>query len=401
MGQVSYNSKSGAIIIGGDFQGLGIVRNLAHLGIPIIIVDPNFCIARFSRFADKHYKCPPLTNPRSFTDFLMRLAIKEKLEKPVLFPTSDMAVYILSNYREQLAKYYLIPTPAWEITKFAYDKRFTYSLARELGVPIPKTFFPESLNALCNLDLDFPVILKPSITAHFYPVTKRKAIQANSSDELFHLYKYVASIIDKFEIMVQEVIKGGPRNLYSFCSLFSNGVVKAKIMANRLRQYPMDFGSATTFAITCNIPALEEFATRILRKMNYYGLSEIEFMFDEKDNTFKLLDINSRTWGWHTLGAKAGVNFSSLLFRDMHNESIHVDSFENGVKWVRELTDVPTAILEILKKRLKLRDYLKSVKGKKELAVYSRQDPLPFITELFFAPYRLFGRGFKQKIWKI
>ena len=40
--------ENGAVIIGGDFQGLGIVHNLAGLRLPIIIVDPDFCIGRFS-----------------------------------------------------------------------------------------------------------------------------------------------------------------------------------------------------------------------------------------------------------------------------------------------------------------------------------------------------------------
>ncbi|OGP74747.1 MAG: hypothetical protein A2W09_02825 [Deltaproteobacteria bacterium RBG_16_50_11] len=245
------------------------------------------------------------------------------------------------------------------------------------------------------MDLDFPVILKPAITANFFPIVKRKALQANNFVELHRHYAYAASIIDQSEIMVQEVIQGGPRNLYSFCSLFRNGEVKAKMMANRLRQHPMDFGSATTFAVTCHMPELEEVATRFLKKINYYGLSEVEFMFDEKDHTFKLLEMNARTWGWHSLGAKAGINFSSLLFRDMHQESLEVNSFERGVKWIRELTDVPIAISEVLKKRLSVGDYLKSLKGKKELAVYSSRDPLPFVAELFLAPHHWCKRGFR------
>lgn len=42
--------ENGAVIIGGDFQDLGIARNLAPIGVPVIIVDPDFCIGRFSRF---------------------------------------------------------------------------------------------------------------------------------------------------------------------------------------------------------------------------------------------------------------------------------------------------------------------------------------------------------------
>jgi len=387
--------QEGAMIIGGDFHGLGIARNLTVLGIPVFVVDPGFCIARFSRFRGAYFKCPPLADSDAFVDFLMKLAMREKLGKTVLFPVSDTAVHILSKNRNRLEQHYLVPTPAWEITRLAYDKKRTYKLAMEIGVPIPRTYFPENEVDLFEQALDYPVILKPAITAHFYPVTHLKAIRANDPDELLCNYRHMSSIIDKSEIMVQEIIGGGPKNLFSFCSLFGNGAVKAKIMAVRLRQHPMDFGSSSTYVVTCNIPQLEELSTRILRGMNYYGLSEVEFMLDERDNTFKLIDINPRTWAWHTLGAKAGVNFSALLFRDMHNDSVHVDCFETGVIWIREVSDVPTAVSEIAKHRLRVIDYLRTLKGKKELAVFSRRDPLPFVAELLWAPYMWCKRGFR------
>ncbi|OPY67919.1 MAG: D-aspartate ligase [Syntrophorhabdaceae bacterium PtaU1.Bin034] len=390
------NSTNGAVIIGGDFQGLGIARNLAPLDIPVIIVDTRFCIGRVSRYTDRYFSSPPLTDPEGFVDFLIRLAFEEGMKKWVLFPTSDRAVFILSKYRDRLSEYYLVPTPPWEITRLAYDKKLTHRLAEKLEIPAPITFFPQDLEELKDLVLDFPVILKPSVIANFFPVVKRKALPVRNRNELMEGYRYMSSIIPKDEIMVQEIIGGGAKNLYSFCSLFREGVVKAKIMARRLRQHPMDFGSATTFALTCEEPELERMSVRLLENIHYYGLSEVEFMFDQKDRTFKLLEINPRTWGWHTLGAKAGVNFSALLFMDMNDRSVSVDSFEKGVKWIREITDLPTVLTELIKKRMKIREYIESVRGKKELAVYSRRDPLPFVAELFLAPAMWYRRGFRS-----
>lgn len=386
--------SNGAVIIGGDFQGLGIARNLAPLGIPVVVIDQDFCISRFSKFVQHCYKCPSLTDIEAFVDFLERLAIEKGLSKWIVYPTSDEAVYILSKFKSRLSKYYLIPTPEWEITKFAYDKKLTYQLSQQLNVPSPKSFFPENIEDLNQISLDFPVILKPTVKEKFFSITKKKAIQANDKNELIQNYKYMTSIVDSPEIMVQELIAGGPNNLYSFCSLFGDGKVKAKIVAKRTRQHPMDFGNASTFAVTCEVPELEALAVRILKEIDYYGLSEVEFMYDNKDKTFKLLEINARTWGWHTLGSKAGVNFSSLLFSDMNNELVSSSSFEKNIKWVRLLTDIPIVILEVLKKRLKLSDYFKSIRGKKEFAVYSIKDPLPFLVEVFLAPYFWYRRGF-------
>ena len=298
--------KREAVIIGGDFLGLGIARNLRGLGIRIILVDPGFCITRYSKCVDAFYKCPPLAKTDDFMDFLVRLAESECMDKAVLFPSSDTSVRILSQYRNKLDQYFLVPTPPWHITKLSYNKRLTYELTLAEGIPVPATFFPKNEEDLFMLPLEFPVILKPAITANFFYSEGLKAIPAKDRNELLNCYRHMASIIDKSEIMVQQLIGGGTRNLYSFCSLFRDGEVKAKIMAKRLRQYPMDFGIATTLAVTCDIPVLEEFAVRMLRGMNYYGLSEIEFMYDERDGTYKLLDINARSWAWHTLGARSG-----------------------------------------------------------------------------------------------
>ncbi len=388
------NWEHGAVIIGGDFQGLGIARNLAHAGIPVIIVDPDFCIGRFSRSVRKYYKSPALTDPEAFVSFLERLAIDEKLTGWVIYPTSDRAVFVLSQFRSQLSKYYLIPTPDWEITKFAYDKKLTCRLAQQANVPTPDTFFPKDVEQLRELNLDFPVILKPTIKENFFPFTKLKALKANNHEELIRGYKYMNSIVDASEIMIQKFISGGPSNLYSFCSLFTGGTVKGKLIAKRQRQHPMEFGNATTFAYTCEIPEIEEFSIRLLKEMEYHGLSEVEFMYDQKDGKFKLLEINPRTWGWHSLGAAAGVNFSLLLFMDMNNIPVSVGSFEKNVKWVRLLTDVPIVISEVYKGRLSVADYVHSLKGKKEFAVFSGQDPLPFIVEVLLAPYFYYRRGF-------
>ncbi len=386
--------ENGAVIIGGDFQGLGIARNLAPLGVPIIIVDPDFCIGRFSRFVQKCYRCPPLTDMEAFVSFLKELAIEKRLNKWVLYPTSDMAVHVLSKYKDTLDQYYLLSTSEWEVTKFAYDKKLSHQLAEQVEVPVPETYFPENIEQLSHLDLDFPFILKPTIKDNFFPATKKKAIRVNSKDELIEAHKYMSSIIDRSEIMVQELIQGGANNLYSFCCLFGDGVAKAKLTARRPRQHPMEFGNATTFAHTCEVPEIEEYAVRILSQMHYYGLCEVEFMYDNKDGKLKFLEINPRTWGWHTLGSKAGVNFSALLFMDINNEPVSANSFERNVKWIRLLTDMPIIISEICKRRLTLIDYLDSLKGKKEFAVYSSKDPLPFIMEIFSAPYLWHKRGF-------
>jgi D-aspartate ligase len=83
-----------------------------------------------------------------------------------------------------------------------------------------------------------------------------------------------------------------------------------------------------------------------------------------------------------------------LLYQDMTGQEMDVRLPVNNVKWVRLVTDIPTVLSEITKGRLKIRDYLESMKGKKEFAVFSLSDPLPFIIEGILLPYLWIKRGF-------
>jgi len=112
------------------------------------------------------------------------------------------------------------------------------------------------------------------------------------------------------------LIPGNGQFQYSFCGFFKGGKTIASMVARRRRQHPHEFGHASTFVETVDDPELENVSERYLKTMNYYGLVEIEYKLDAKDGLFKLHDVNPRTWGYHSLGYAAGVDFPSLLFSD-------------------------------------------------------------------------------------
>ncbi|MBI4723204.1 MAG: ATP-grasp domain-containing protein [Candidatus Stahlbacteria bacterium] len=396
----------GAIVIGGDYQGLGIIRSLGQHRIPICLLDSGPSIARVSKFTTKSFIYSPGEGEQRLADFLLSLAKKEQIEGWIIYPTTDEQVKELSIHRNILSQYYRVPTPKWEITQLLHNKKLTYKLAGKLNILVPTTFYPQSIEEVRDLSLQFPVILKPAVRGIFYKKTKRKALLAKNIDELIDRYRFAATIIPQDEIMIQEIIRG---NLYSFCSLFKNKVPFAKLMAQRVRQHPMDFGKASTYVRTVDIPELEELGTKILQSVDYYGLSEVEFIWDSRDKQYKLLDVNARTWGWHTIGNQIELDFSFLLYKDLIDGKISIpftrkckmsrflrdpDVAGQEARWVRGLTDTPVAIKEILAGRLKLSKYLESLYGKKEYAVWFLKDPLPFLFEFLLLPYLARTRGY-------
>ncbi len=385
----------GVVILGGDFQALGVIRSLAIQNIPIFLLDKGLCISRFSRYIWKFNKCPDARDEIQLFKFLVDLARKEHLEGWLLLPNDDDTVSFLAKNKEQLEQYYIVSTPNWEIAKFACQKKLTYELAEKCGIDVPRTFYPKNATELEQLDIEFPAIIKPSVKEPFYSRTKKKAIRTDNKKELIDEFNKVRDIAGDSEIMVQEFIDGGGENLFSVGSLSRNGEILAKVVARRLRQHPMDFGHATTYAETVDIPELVEITERILGAMNYYGLSEVEFMRDSRDGKYKLIEINPRQWGWHTLAIAAGVDLPYMLYRDMLGEEItRKGATPKQAKWIRLVTDIPTVVPALIKHQLRFRDYLSSLKGKKQYAVFSVRDPLPFIAELLMLPYLWKKRGF-------
>ena len=139
----------------------------------------------------------------------------------------------------------------------------------------------------------------------------------------------------------------------------------------------MDFGHATTYAESVDVPEIVELGDRLLRKMGYWGVAEVEFMRDEKANVYKFIEVNGRFWGWHTLARAAGINFPKIVYDFMHGVRNAVPSPVIGAKWIRAITDIPTVTKEMICGRLSVPDYIGTIRGKKEFAVFSIKDPLP------------------------
>lgn len=87
-----------------------------------------------------------------------------------------------------------------------------------------------------------------------------------------------------------------------------------KLTACRMRQHPIDFGNATTYAEVSDSPEPVVYAEKLLAAAGYSGLCEVEFKRDARDGTFKLLEVNPRTWKWHAIADKAGTPFIPLWF---------------------------------------------------------------------------------------
>ena len=392
-GQPSDN-RVGAVIVGGDFHGLGIIRSLGRRGIPLCVVDDECSIGRFSKYTTFAVRAPNLRMEKKTVDFLIEMGHRMKFKGWVLFPTRDEHVAAFSRYKQALSEVFRVPTQDWEITKWAWNKWNTYCLAQKLGIPIPRTWCPRTVEDIDGIDAEFPLAVKPSVKEDFFYATKAKAWRAKNRDELKAMFRRASSHIGSNEVLVQEIIPGDGSCQFSSCVFMKNGAAIGSMEAQRWRQHPPEFGRAATFVQSIELPVVEEPTLKFLRAINYYGLAEIEYKLDSRDGKYKLLDVNARTWGFHALGSPAGVDFSYLLYADQVGDSVERCHGRPGVGWIRMVTDIPTSLGGICAGRLDLKVYLRSLKDFGIESVFSSRDILPSLAEIALIPYLAFKRGY-------
>ena len=242
-----------------------------------------------------------------------------------------------------------------EIIKICYNKRLTYKKAKSLKIPIPDSYFPDNFEEVQILSkkINYPVILKPAVMHTFYGVTGKKVFRCDNKEQLLKYYNSIIKIIPKDEVIVQQFLKGGAKSLFSFGSFTANGEVMGGFVANRIRQKPMDFGISTCFAKSVIQPEIEKYAFTFLESLKYLGLSEVEFMYDEESNEYKLIEINPRAWKWHSMANKLNLHLFEMMVQFFNGEQVNkkINKIPD-IGWVERFTDTFVVLNEIRKGKM-------------------------------------------------
>src|SRR6266478_6586046 len=389
------NKTTGALIVGGNINGLSIARSLGRNDVQVWVVSPpNIRLASFSRYTRRTLPWPT-GDDETQAEYLLDIAARNNLDQWVLFPTSDETAALLSRFHSKLSRRFLVSAPTWNVLRWAYDKRLTYRLAADHHVDYPRTFYPLTDADLEGVTCEFPAILKPAVHASINRLTEDKAWRVANHEELLVRYREARDLMPADLILVQEMIPGGGESQFSYAALCSDGKPITSLTARRIRQYPIDFGYSSSFVETLDVPEIVEPSRRLLAAMRYTGLVEVEFKFDGPNGGYKLLDINPRLWTWSPLGGRAGMDFPYLLWQMMVGRTVTKRTGRAGARWVRMSTDIPAAIHEMLRGRLNLGAYLRSLRGPVEFALMAADDPLPGLLDLPLFAYKYFYNGYK------
>ena len=373
---------------------LNLTRALGRKGVNVVRVHPNlFDDSLFSRYCKSIEICPNLYESEStLTHFLTELADRYPGRK-VLIPASDDCSLYMARNAAALGAQYTLLNPSAETMESVKNKRRQYELATRAGVPIPETYFPESISELeqiANRLTDYPYIIKPleaqkwRLQQYASVSSGRKAIVVNDREQLITEYQRIAA--DDKNLMVQEIITGKDEHLVTFlgyCSTEHKPL--AYCIRRKLRQSPVDFGYCTA-TVSCHNDIVEQYSMRLLRYSSYTGIVGIEFKFDSLTDQYKLIEINTRPVNTIGLAAACGVDLPVIAFRDaIGQEQKPITYWEDGVIWLR-LTQDFSAALELRRRgRITFTDWIRSLRGKRIHALLAADDLAPFVR--FYARY--------------
>ncbi|HQG76599.1 MAG TPA: hypothetical protein PLS58_03860 [Bacteroidales bacterium] len=385
--------KNGAIIIEGHVQGLSNTRSLGESGIPVFVVDTSDCIARYSKFCTKFFKCPEYIKDE-FAVFLIDLAEKEKIKDWVLVPSNDHAVITISKHKRELEKYFKVITPHYRIIEKIYDKLKLTGIARDSGVPVPETYHAVLKPGDIPEDIKFPVLIKGRSGLSFYKKLGKKAFLVHDRIQMDNCLSDI-NLKNEFEnSFIQELIPSdGTNNTVSFTAFCEHGDIKTYWMGIKLREHPIQFGTATfaesVFENDCHVNSV-----KLLKKLDYTGVCEIEYIRDPRDGLYKLIEMNARTWLWVSLARECGVDYAKYIY--CYCQDLPVDfpgKYALGIRWINYFTDTIFSVKAFLAGKLRINEYLTSLKGPRIPAIWNRRDKIPGIMFFVLLPCIIFKRG--------
>ncbi|HSB11294.1 MAG TPA: carboxylate--amine ligase [Blastocatellia bacterium] len=331
--KVNSSEKPAALVFNCHVTGLAVARSLGRRGVPVIGLDRDEKgYGLHSRYTAVAGRCPyPLDNERAFIDLLVEIG-KALKQKAVLFPCLDEWVFGVARNASELGEYFILPFSDIETVERILDKNLLYRKCEERGISIPRTYYVgEQTAQQISAEISYPCIVKPALQREFTNEFGEKVLRANTREDFLALSERAGH----HPLLAQEIVGAGVDSFYSLCSYIGrDGNAKGTFVGRKLEQYPPDFGTA------CLVDSrfVEEIVERgvdILNQFGYHGISEVEFIYDDRSRDFKLLDINTRVWKWIGLPIRAGIDLPWLAYADAaYGYVAPAPKQRDGLRWV-------------------------------------------------------------------
>ena len=335
-------SPPATVVIGNHTQGLGIVRSAAAAGGAVWVVnDKSLSLARYSRHLTGYRRIPHgtllnLSQPKSaavLRDALLELPLSGM---SAIFGVNEDVNRFIHQHRKELRGRFVIPEVRLETI---YDKYVFNTL-------VPK---PAQIDTRLANEVDWTAaaagnfLLKGRVGNAFRELTGQKAIclkdmPSSNREQLF-------TQLPADQVVLQEIIET-QSPVRSVCSFSVDGQIRAWFGYDKLRQHPNRFGTGTYLGSVA-VDELKPVAEAILQKLNYTGLSEIEFIHEPVTQTYRVIEMNPRAWKSVHFATQCGQNLVALYLKHLAGERVDTGGrYRHGGYWADLATDLPQMLRE-------------------------------------------------------
>lgn len=383
-----------AVILGAGTTALSMARSLRTRGVRVTAIDNDRSpLASHSRLFD--YVHFDGVYSEDLVGFLEQFAARFAT-LPVLLPSGDEHVSILSRHRERLSASYALNLPPPDVADVLLDKELFGQLARQRGWPIPDTFHCESVEDVENAAarLRFPVVLKPRIknraTREHSP---RKAFLCDSPEELLASYRLLAQW--EREAIAQEWIPGGDDQIvFSLRYIDRDGRDLVSFEGRKIRQYLPECGS-TSNAVPIDAEDVRELAARILADSGARGYCSVEFKRDPRTDELRIIEPTIGRPNLQVgLAAANGVDIVLAGYCDMAGLPLPVMKRpQRPVRWVLLPHDIRSAMYYIRNGSLTWGEYARSMSPPLHVLPWSKSD-YPLVA----AAAKRLGRSIRRRL---
>ncbi len=375
-----------------NLSTLAVVRSLGRRKVPVVLITTNKTDAVISSRYTKHVEyCPYLhESEEKLLDFLLSLTQKYPGEK-VLLPAVDECSYFVGKYYQQLSEEYLIPAPDWNSISQINNKRFQYASADSLGIPIPETYFPATMEDVTELSKtisNYPYVIKPNVSFEWKLKTAKikargkKGIRVDNAEELLQRAEEV--FVPEYEFMIQEVIGGRDERLVTFLGFLDEKYEPdSYFIRKKIRQCPIDFGYCT-MTESCHNPIVLEQSIKLLQLLNYHGIAGVEWKLDPATGTYKLIEINARPVNTTGCAIASGVDLPSIAYFSKIGKPLpSVKEWQDGQRWAWLAMDFWAAKELIGEGKMTYRDWFQAARSIQADAIYASDDLLMSLNYYF------------------
>lgn len=359
---------------------VGIIRSLGRMGVPVYsVVEDQFTPAAVSRYLTGAFIWNTLgLDTQNLLDG-MAIIGKRLKRRTIVVPTDDVAAIFVAEQAPKLKRWFVFPEQPATLPRILANKRELYLLCKLSGVPCPEVFVPTSMDEVHAFveGATFPVVVKAA-ESWLLSAGRRTTSIAWTAEQAYSLYRDVDSQ-QRPNVILQEYVPDGEdwfyhgyRNSQTDCSIGFTGI--------KMRSYPCFAGPTTLGKAVANDLLLHQ-AEALLALLSYSGIADLDYRLDKRDGQYKLLDFNPRIGAqFRVFEDLAGIDVVRALYLDLNGKRLPGSRQPKTRTFIVELHDFAASITYLKRHALSVNEWWKSLQGTRELAWFSADDPLPFLT---------------------